>query len=844
MKKITLLLMACCMTVLSFAAGGNITYVLNGGVTNGDGWTSKEDMYQGLYASWNTFKGGGQTAWTPLAEVLATAGSAVTAVPLGIPTHAASMDLTFMQDPAVAAKWQWLFDYMDAVCTAQAQVLPSSNASYLRYNLSAFFFNSVRASWPASADYTAAGNIEAFQATWKHAFTGPATYDGSIAVVIPDPYKEGESFLGWYKNANFSGDKVTSIPAGTEGDIILYAKFGTYIPTCAEVWALTGPTNAQGVVTYVNGTVAYIQDASAGLEVTFAAAPDIVAGDKITVSGTAATGGKLTGAAVTAKESASLPTAQTLLLSAVLADATNQYTNELIYIEGLRITAVDASTVTLTDETNTIVLKAAGISYAVGKKVNVKAVALFDGTTHSLIGPASYVTLAAVAARDPYNYPVQTVGDKTYTLKNTWLISNTMDNLSANPIASGAQMVRGMVAKNGKMYFPERGLHQLSVVDGATGERLPAIVLDDAVYFKYTDGEGAVKDAGTLRYNDIKLDAAGHILLGNCITSNAQPFQVWKVNEATGEGKLIVNEILHDNPDYAAANVRIDAFGIYGDVDGNGYILAANANGFEVFKWVITNGVAGAAEKIDIDSGTEGTGLTGLSPASWAPQTYPVDENYFYIDYFGTLATLIDMDGNYVDGFYDNGTLIPVATDSEGRTVKTGGNGVTEFEFGGEYYLLISSTDGAASPGYAYRLFKYADANREFKNMTSLWTFPEAGMGVASNGARAVVSSVEVTNEFATIYVYSVDNGYGVYQLSNNGNVGFKAPSAKLGVYVSGKAIHFTESVAAAQVYNIAGQLVAKKAADDKVSVAAPGIYVVKAITLNGETVVSKVIVK
>ncbi|GHV57792.1 hypothetical protein FACS1894182_07610 [Bacteroidia bacterium] len=836
------------MTVLSFAAGGNINYVLNGGVTNSDGWTSKEDMYQGLYASWNTFKGGGQTAWTPLAEVVATAGSAATAVPLGIPTHAAAMDLTFVQDATVKAKWQWLIDYMDAVCTAQVQTLPSSNASYLRYNLSAFFFNSVRTAWPASADYTAAGNIDAFQATWKHAYAGPATYDGSAEVVIPDPYKEGESFLGWYKSADFSGAKVTSIPAGTEGDITLYAKFGTYIPTCAEVWALTGPTNAQGVVTYVNGTVAYIQDASAGLEVTFAATPGIVAGDKITVSGTAAAGGKLAGAAVTVKESASLPTAQTLLLSAVLADATNQYTNELIYIEGLKITAVDASTVTLTDETNTIVLKAAGISYAVGKKVNVKAVALFDGTTHSLTGPASFVTLAAVAAQDPYSYPAHTIGGKTYSLKNNWLIANTMDNFSANPIASGAQMVRGMAAKNGKMYFPDRGLHQLNVVDGVTGERLPAIVLNDNVYFKYTDGEGVTKDAGTLRYNDIKLDAAGHILLGNCITSGAQPFQVWKVDETTGAGTLIISQLLNDDPDLKPGEtdpeIRIDAFGVYGDVDGDGYIIAAGSNSFNVYKWPIINGVAQPAELIIIDSGAEGTGLTNLAPNSWAPQTYPVDEYYFYVDYFGTLATLVDMDGNYVDGFYDNGTLIAAATDEAGRTVKTGGNGVTEFEYGDEYYLLISSTDGAAAPGYAYRLFKYADANREFKNMTSLWTFPDAGMGIASNGGRAVVSSVEVTGDVATIYLYSVDNGYGVYQLSNKGNVGFKAPSAQLGVYVSGKAIHFTESVAAAQVYNIAGQLVAKKVASDKVNVAAPGIYVVKAITLTGETVVSKVIVK
>ncbi|MDR3340222.1 MAG: InlB B-repeat-containing protein [Candidatus Symbiothrix sp.] len=842
MKKITLLLMACCMSVMTFAAGGNITYVLNGGVTNDYGWTNKADMLVTFNQDYNTANNVAETAtwytWETLDVILAAADPVVR-----IPTFAASGFYVVLTSP----KWQWLHDYIVATGATQSiAAIEEADNAYWRYETSAFFVNGQRTSWPASASYVIAGQTTAFVPSWKHAFAGPATYDGSVAVVIPDPYKEGESFLGWYKNADFSGEKVTSIPAGTEGDITLYAKFGAYIPTCAEVWALTGATDAQGVVTYINGTVAYIQDASAGLEVTFAAAPGIVAGDKITVSGTAAAGGKLTGAAVTAKESASLPTAQTLLLSAVLTDAANQYTNELVYIEGLKITAVDASTLTLTDETNTIVLKAAGISYAVGKKVNVKAVALFDGTTHSLTGPASFVALAAAAAQDPYSYPAKTVSGNTYTLKNNWLISNIMDNFSANPIASAAQMVRGMAAKNGKIYFPDRGLHQLTVIEGATGERLPAIVLNDAVYFKYTDSEGAVKDAGTLRYNDIKLDAAGHILLGNCITSNAQPFQVWKVDETTGEGKLIISEILLDNPDYAPlATARIDAFGVYGDVEGNGYIIAANSNGFEVFKWVIENGVAGDAELITIDNGVEGTGLTGLNPSSWAPQTYPVDENYFYVDYFGTLATLVDMNGNYVDGFYDNGTLIAAATDDAGRTVKTGGNGVTEFEFGGEYYLLISSTDGAAAPGYAYRLFKYADANREFKNMTSLWTFPDAGMGTASNGARAVVSSVEVTADVATIYVYSVDNGYGVYELKIDGGTAIHLVNKDaVNVIVSGNQVRLSENAADIKVFNLVGQLVQKAQGKSSITIANRGIYIVSVQTLKGEIITKKVIIK
>lgn len=847
--------MACCMTLLSFAAGGNITYHLNGGVTNSDGWTNKEDMYQGLYEFWNTFKGGGQTPWTPLADLNGN-------VAAGIPTQAGTMDLSFITNATVAEKWQWLVDYMDATCTAQGQVLPSTSASYLRYNLAAFFINSVRSSWPASADYTVAGTPSAFMPTWKHAFAGPASYDGSVEIVLPDPYKEGESFLGWYTDENFSSEKITAIAAGTEGDIQLYAKFGEYIPTCAEVWSLTGSTKAMGVVTYINGTIAYIQDATAALEVTFASAPTLVAGDVITVSGTAATGGKLTGAEITKTEAGTLPTAQTLLLSTLIADATNQYTNERVYLEGLKITAINGTNLTLTNETSNIVLALeASTGLTVGTKINFRAIALFDGTTHSLVSKTTDVIAAPVPRPDTYTYPVRTAGEKNYKLSSRWLVSNTLDNLSSNPVASAALYVRGMAAKNGKMYFPDRGLHQLTIVDGATGERLPALVLDDNIYFKhqYKDIHGndsVLGNAGTLRYNDIKKDAAGNILLANCITAGKEPFQVWKVDETTGTGTLIIDEILNANPDLSDAalptKTRIDAFSIYGDVDGNGYILAANANSPRVYKWDIIDGVAQEAYSIDINTGENdvpGTGLAGFSPSNDAPQTYPFDENLFYIDYFKSLPTLIDMDGYWVDGFYDpanDGALVPAATDDEGVTVESGGNGVIEFEFNGDYYLIIAATDGAGTPGYAYRIFKYANANREFKDMIALWTFPHAGTGLASNASRAVVSSVEVSEEKATIYIYSTDNGYGVYELTKEdaSAVNSVDGDAAITVSVNGKTLNFKEQAASVSVYNVAGQMVAHAKNISSMNISETGVFVVKATTLAGETAIQKVIVK
>ena len=42
---------------------------------------------------------------------------------------------------------------------------------------------------------------------------------------LPSPKKAGYQFMGWYNNAEFTGEKVTTIPAGTTGDIELHAYF-------------------------------------------------------------------------------------------------------------------------------------------------------------------------------------------------------------------------------------------------------------------------------------------------------------------------------------------------------------------------------------------------------------------------------------------------------------------------------------------------------------------------------------------------------------------------------------------------------------------------------------------
>ena len=74
-------------------------------------------------------------------------------------------------------------------------------------------------------------------------------YDGLSS--LPTPTKNGYTFLGWYESSDFSGSAVTSIPAGSTEDKVLYAnwieqpvlttglKFNKAIPTTTTAIVFT-----------------------------------------------------------------------------------------------------------------------------------------------------------------------------------------------------------------------------------------------------------------------------------------------------------------------------------------------------------------------------------------------------------------------------------------------------------------------------------------------------------------------------------------------------------------------------------------------------------------------------
>ena len=456
-----------------------------------------------------------------------------------------------------------------------------------------------------------------------------------------------------------------------------------------------------------------------------------------------------------------------------------KYFCQRVKVEGVYIAKYDSKgNVFVTDGVDTVqcyYVTPDQAAFPVGAKVNLHLIAAyFNG--FQFVGPNTGIELASAAGVDPYQYPA--LGENgEYTLTNKWLFTTVMDNFSDNAPAP-ADHARGMVAKDGKMYFINRAIGGFTVVDGATGTMLDPIMITGDHLFEAQDSTGAWGSCVTLPFNDVKLDNAGHFLIGACVSSKNR-VQIYTVDITTGAATELINERLIDNEEWglqldtATTKWRFDAFNVYGDVTGKAIVMAADANSFYVYKWTIEGGVAGKAERINCtpDPAFDESLLIkdgGLSVTAFgtAPQVFPVDFNFFYVDGWSTLPMLFDEDGNLAEDFIScpTGVNIPMAGDT--CTMNTGHNGLCEFQIGDEYFLVMAATNTVGTPTSAFAIYKFADASKSFEGLTPMWFFPKAGMGSLTNGCRTAVPSVEVDGTKATIYVYTHNNGYGVYEMT------------------------------------------------------------------------------
>ena len=761
MKRFSIFFAALFAAATSFAA---VTYELNGGVTNDDGWLNKNDMFQACMADC------GVTTLANLDDLKAAGDGSLATICTPLSDVSGMMNLE---------KWDWLEAYIMNVqnneAGATALVEGTSSAGW-RYAVAAFFLEMKRASWPVSADFSQAGKYEAFQPAWGHAYANPTEPTGEW--VLNAPYKEGETFFGWYWNADFSGEKVTVINAESNGT--LYAKFGEYVPTIAEVKALEQDveTTVAGVVTFINGKNVYIQDATGGLLLYMAATPTFAVSQNVVVKGkTTIYGGapELTGVTEVSAEAGVMPDPIKFeSLTTLVNDTELKYFGQLVTVPGVVITEYDSyNNPTVSDGMNAakcykMVLDP--VEFPIGTKLTLTAIAAYYNG-FQFVGDVAGLQKAIAGKKDTYAYPQR---HGKYNLENQWVISVVEENYAANK-PGGTLFVRGMAAKDGIMYFINRETESIVRVDGATGNMLDPIKITGENLFLVENEDGTWGDGVTLKYNDIKFDSEGNCLISGCITSQNQHFMVYVVDLETGEAELIIDEKLGDNPDYAEIACRFDAFGVNGDVYGNACIMAADATGtFNSYRWLIEDGEVGQGEMISllIDAESDESLLInsqGELVAGWgtAPQIFPQDEygSIFYVDGFNTLPTLIDEGGMLVEDFIK----CPASTalwNNPGDTTKLaqGLNGIQEFQVGDEYFMVMIATHTPSAPPSAFGLYKFADEARSFDGLEPLWYFPNNGLGSAPNGCRTAVPSVEVDGNTATIYLYANDNGYGVYK--------------------------------------------------------------------------------
>ena len=190
----------------------NVVYELNGGAWNPYGWTSKEEMYNAFMTD------AGASGYLTIAEYQkldkGTGNEDGLHNGVCLKLNETKAKTAF----ANTEKWGWLETYIRNVFSTA-----SLTFSY-HYGAGAFFICGQSQKWPISPSFAEAGKDEAYFPTWGYSYGNPSIIEGEYT--LKNPYREGAwEFAGWYDNAEFNGDPITTINAEFAGT--LYAKWNS-----------------------------------------------------------------------------------------------------------------------------------------------------------------------------------------------------------------------------------------------------------------------------------------------------------------------------------------------------------------------------------------------------------------------------------------------------------------------------------------------------------------------------------------------------------------------------------------------------------------------------------------
>ena len=218
-----------------------ITWELNGGELPAVEVPTNAELWEAFKPYYNTYYG------------LARADQPIDKVS----TFASAKMQEIMTDEA--SEYKWLGDYVQSVATAAGVPLStdmaSANESGWRWAVHAFF-NAAAGQYGATGiDFTEAGKQEVWGAAYEAEYgvvlpTEPVAED----YVLPTPTKEGYTFVGWYDNAEGTGEAMTVIPAGWAGT--LYAIWKQDTTTALDNIAVEGKV----VKAIINGQLIIIKN--------------------------------------------------------------------------------------------------------------------------------------------------------------------------------------------------------------------------------------------------------------------------------------------------------------------------------------------------------------------------------------------------------------------------------------------------------------------------------------------------------------------------------------------------------------------------------------------------------
>ena len=206
MKKLSFLMFALAATMMMFAQEATaykVTWVTNG-VELPTKPTSNEELWKAFMPAYNAYYG------------LSRGEQPITAVA----TFANAKMQEFMTDEK--SDWKWLGDYILGVVEASGFNGGALTSEVLwRFNVQAFFNckGAASSTYNGNPDFTEAGKIENWIGAWVKANSLPETMTSEDA--MPTLEREGYTLVGWYDNAELTGEPVTSVTA----DVTLYAKW-------------------------------------------------------------------------------------------------------------------------------------------------------------------------------------------------------------------------------------------------------------------------------------------------------------------------------------------------------------------------------------------------------------------------------------------------------------------------------------------------------------------------------------------------------------------------------------------------------------------------------------------